>query len=63
MSISTDYTYYTFQVKHGVLTSDRVQVRATTVEDAESLLRSVRIDGERIERWKLEHIAQELKRI
>ena len=61
MSISTDYTYFTFQVKHGMLTSDRVQVRAMTVEDAETILRDVRIDGERIDRWKLEHTASELK--
>lgn len=60
MNISEEYTYYTFHVKHGMLTADRVQVRAHDLAEAENILRDVRIDGERIENWKLEHRVQEL---
>lgn len=58
---NTDFSYYTFHVKHGVLTSDRVQIRAIDLTDAEKILREVTIDGERIEEWKLEHRIRELK--
>lgn len=63
MNISEEFNYYTFHVKHGSQVSDRVQVRAHNVAEAEEILRDVRIDGERIEQWKLEHRVVELTSI